>query len=69
MEQICGRLLIALLGTENNRFRVLVVKEKWLESNGKFWIVLLENVRERSHNAACSKSKSFFSDEMNIIFF
>ena len=39
-----------------------------LESNGKFWIVLSENVGKRSHNVAFSQSKNSFSDQVNIIF-
>ena len=40
-----------------------------LESKGKFWIVLFENVRKCSHNFAFSKSKTSFSDQLNIMFF
>ena len=72
-------MLTALLLTGNNRFPVVNCEGKLLdngtntsinrmESNGKFWIVLLENVGKRSHNFAFSKSENSFSNQLNTTF-
>ena len=53
---------------ENSRIMERNTSIHRLESKGKFWIVLFEEVRKRSHNFAFSKSKSSFPDQLNIDF-
>ena len=53
---------------ENSRIMERNTSIHRLESKGKFWIVLFENIRKHSYNFAFSKSKSLFSDQLNIMF-